>query len=164
MHAFKVCDELASDLHRIDAQRGERGMGFEATHRGFVAMLALMRDHHLHAGGLAHDAAGRLEALRLHVGDHAPHADAAHLFVVAESQVHRPLELAPEQLGHHHQGGGAVTLHVGYAPAKHFVALDLDLEGVGVPRLAVDRHHISMTRQHNAAGFGLPVMGRQSRP
>ena len=139
-------------------------MRLKTVHGGFVRVLAFVRDHHLHAGGLAHDAASGLEALGLHVGDHAAHTDAAHLFVVAEGQMDRPLELALEQLGHHHQAGGAKTLHVGHAPAKHLVAHDLDLERVGVPGLAVHRHHIGVARQDQSANFGFAVVRRQRGP
>ena len=127
-------------------------------------MLALVRNHHLHAGRLAHDAACGLEALGLYVGNHAAHANAAHFFVVTEGQVDWALEFALEQLGHHHQTDGTKALHVGHAPAVHLVALDHDLERVGVPRLAVDRHHVGVARQHQAIDFGFAVVRGQCGP
>ena len=96
VHAFQVGDKFASDLDCVDAQRCERRMRLKTVHRGLVRMLAFVRNDHLHAGGLTHDAACGFEALGLHVGDHAAHADAAHFFVVAEGQVNRAFEFALE--------------------------------------------------------------------
>ena len=164
VHGLEVRHELAGDLDCIDALRRERGVRLKAAHRGLVSVLALVRHHHLHAGRLSHDATGRLEALREHVGDQATHADAADFFVIAEGQMHRPLELALEQLGHHQQGGGAVAFHVGHAAAIQPVADHLRHKGVGVPGLAIDRHHIGVAGQHQAADFGFAVVGRQGGP
>ena len=164
VHGLEVRHELAGDLDRVDALRCERRVRLKTAHRGLVGVFAFVRHHHLHAGGLAHDAAGRLEALREHVDDQPAHADAAHFLVIAEGQVQRPLELAFEQLGHHQQGRGAVTLHVGHAPAVQTVADHLRHKGVGIPGLAVHRHHIGVAREHQAADFGFTVVGGQGGP
>jgi len=164
VHAFQVSDKLAGDLDRVHAQRREGRMRLKTVHRGFVRMLAFVRDHHLHARGLAHDAACGLEALGLHVGDHAAHANAADFFVIAESQMDRALEFSFQQLGHHHQTDRAKTLHVGHAAAVHLVALNHDLERVGVPRLAVDGHHVGVAREHQPTHLGFAVVRWQRGP
>jgi len=102
--------------------------------------------------------------LREHVGDQPAHTDAADFLVIAEGQVQRPLEFAFEQLGHHHQGGGAVAFHVGHAAAVKTVADHLRHKGIGVPGLAVHRHHIGVTREHQAADFAFTVVGGQGGP
>jgi hypothetical protein len=51
-----VRDDLARDLHRVDAARRERRVRLEAAHAAAPRLLALVRDHELHAGGLADDA------------------------------------------------------------------------------------------------------------
>ena len=133
-------------------------MRFMPAHRCFVAVLAFVRYHHLHAGRLTHYAARRLVAARLHVGNQAVHANAANFFVVTKGQMHRAFEFAFEQLRHHHQGSCAIALHVGHAAAVQLVAYDLRLKRVRHPRLAIDRHHIGMARQHQPANFAFAVM------
>lgn len=162
--ASEIRDELAGDLHRIHALRRQRRMRLVAANRGLVRMLALVRDHDLHAGRFTHDAAGRLVAVVDHLRDQVAHADAADFLVVAERQVHRALELSPEQFGDHHQRGGAVPLHVGHAAAIELVADDGCDERIGVPGLAVDRHHVGVARQHDAADLGLAVFCGQRGP
>ena len=78
--------------------------------------------------------------------------------------MHRAFEFAFEQLRHHHQGSCAIALHVGHAAAVQLVAYDLRLKRVRHPRLAIDRHHIGMARQHQPANFAFAVMRGQGGP
>ena len=57
-------------------------------------MLALVRNHHLHTGGLAHYAARRLGALIDHLCNQAAYAYAADFFVITKGQVYWALERA----------------------------------------------------------------------
>ena len=85
----EVGDDLAGDLHRVDAVRRQRRMRLVAAHAAAPALLALVRDDELHAGRLADDAAERLHAARDDVGDQPPHADAADLLVVGQREMQR---------------------------------------------------------------------------
>ena len=84
--------------------------------------LPLCASDEPHAGRLADDAAHRLDALRLDVGDQPPHADAADFLVVGEREVHGSRESAAQELGHEREAGGREALHVGDAATVHLVA------------------------------------------
>ena len=56
-------DDVARDLHGVDALRRQRRMRLVAAHAAAPALLALVRDDELHAGRLADDAAGRARRL-----------------------------------------------------------------------------------------------------
>ena len=86
-HGGEFGDKLACNFNRIDPLWRQGRMGFKAAHGRFVSVLAFVRNHHLHACGLTHNATSRLEALIEHVGDQATHADAADFFVIAQSQM-----------------------------------------------------------------------------
>ena len=86
-HGGEFGYKLAGDFNGIDPLWRQGRMGFKAAHGRFVSVLAFVRNHHLHACGLTHNATSRLEALIEHVGDQATHADAADFFVIAQSQM-----------------------------------------------------------------------------
>ena len=53
-------------------------------------------------------------------------------------------ESAGEKLWHACQGNGDEALHVTGAAAEEFAAFIVDLEGIGVPWLAIHRHDVRM--------------------
>ena len=67
-------------------------MRLAAPHRAAKPVHALVGDDGLHRGGLAHDAAGRADAVLLEVADQSAHADAAHFLVVAQRIMERRIE------------------------------------------------------------------------
>ena len=127
-------------------------------------MLAFVGYHHLHAGRFTHNASRGFEAARLHVGNQAVYANAADFFVVTEGQMQRTFEFSFEQLGHHHQSGSAVAFHVSHAAPVQLVANNLRVKRIRCPRLTINRHHIGVARQHQAAHFAFAVMCGQGGP
>ena len=113
--------------------------------------LALVADHHVHAGGLADEAGGGLDGGSLEMGDQAAHPDAAHLLVVGECKMDRAREVA--HVGHRGEAAGEEPFHVGRAAAVEAAVARGEAEGVAAPGLAVDRNHVGMPGQHIA---GLP--------
>ena len=77
--------------------------------------------------------------------DQTSNADAADLFVVAESQMQRRPQLAVVG-GGNRQRGGDKALHVGCSPALELSTRLSELIRVGRPPRA-GRHHIGVTRQ-----------------
>ncbi len=125
-------------------------MRFLAVHGAAERALALVRDHHVHQGRLADDAAGGLEALFGEHFDQAAHAQAADLFVVGKREMDRRLQVGGEKARRHGQGGAEIAFHVAGAAREQAAIADGRLERVGVPGLAVDRHHVGMAGEHDA--------------
>ncbi len=157
-HVRQERDDLAGDLHGVHAARRQRGMRLVSTHAAAVALLALVRDDQVHAGGFADDATGRLDASRADVRDQAPHADTADFLVVRQREVQRALEPAAQEFRNERQRDRRKALHVGGATAVESVADDRRRERRRVPRLAVDRHHVGVSRQNDAASRRVTVL------
>lgn len=119
-----------------------------AAHAAVVFALALVRDHRAHRGRLADDAARRLDAVGLQIAQQAAHADTADLLVIRQRQMETGIALGRHEVGHGRQRHRDEALHVGRAPPIQAPVADLRVKRIGVPRLAVDRHHIGMARQH----------------
>src|SRR5437773_10082134 len=108
-------DDLARNLYRVDAARGQCRMRSATAYTAAVTALALVRDDHAHARGLSDDAAIRLDPATRDVGDETPHADAAHFFVIRKRQVQGPFQAAAAELGDEGQRDRAKALHVCHA-------------------------------------------------
>ena len=106
---------------------------------------AFVRHHHLHAGGLAHDALRGRQAMLLQLVQHHGRAQAADFFVIAERQVYRLAQLGLQSQWHHVQTCGDETFHVTRAAAIQFALANVGLKRVARPLLAVYRHHIGVT-------------------
>src|SRR6185437_8071261 len=131
-------DEIAADLHRIHALRGERRMRFVSAHAAAPRLAALVGDDELHAGRLADDAAGWRNTARDDVGDQPAHADAADFLVVRQREMQWPRKPAAEELRNEREADRAEALHVGDAAPVQAIAGERRFERIRVPRLPVD--------------------------
>ncbi len=114
-----------------------------------------MRQDRLHAGRFADDAKRRAQGGFLHVLDQAHGAVAAHLLVIGDEQVQRPLQLHRLEVGHGGEAGGDEALHVAGAAGEQPSVLAAQGERIGGPRLAVDGNRIDMAGQgQSATGLG----------
>ena len=134
-----------------------------ATHSAAVALFALVRDHDVHARGLADDAPERLDPARDHVCDKSPRPDAADFLVVRQREVQRALESPAQELGNMCETDGAEAFHVGHAAAVEPVTHDRRFERCGIPGLAIDRHDVGVSRKNDAADRPIPILRRQRR-
>ena len=108
--------------------------------------------HHLHGGGLADNHGAGLWHVVADVGHQRAHALAAHFLIAGERQMDGRFQIGCLELRHQGQGHGDEALHVtGAAAIEPAVPLG-EFKGIAGPCLAVDRHHVGMARQHNAAG------------
>ncbi len=143
-----VRDQQRRELDGIHALRHQRRMRLLAAHAAAVFALALVRDHRAHRGRFADDAASGPDTVGLQVAQQAAHANAADLLVVRQRQVEAGMPLGRHEVGHSRQRHRDEALHVGRAPPVQAAVADLRIERVALPRLAVDRHHVGMARQH----------------
>ncbi|MPN00793.1 hypothetical protein SDC9_147991 [bioreactor metagenome] len=86
-----------------------------AVHAAAVHVDALVRHHHLHAGGLAHHAAIKLGAAQPQGVEHHRRADAAHFLVIRQRQMQRLGARHGQVFGHQGQRRGDEALHVATA-------------------------------------------------
>ena len=134
-----------------------------AAYAALVGALALVRDHRLHAGGLADDGAGGADAVARQVFEQAARADAAHFLVIGECKINRRLEIGRGKARRHRQDDGEVAFHVAGAAAVELVASHRRLERIARPVLAVHRHHVGVPREHNAGFVSFLHGGEQIR-
>ena len=163
-HLGQERHDLAGDLHRVDAVRRQRRVRLVAAHAAAAALLALVRDDQLHAGRLADDAAGRLDAARddvLRCRRRTPTQPTSSSYDSAKCSGR--VETAAQEFGHERESDRRKALHVGDAAAVQPVALDRRGERIGIPRLAVDRNDVGMAGKHDAAGRRVAVPRRQRR-
>ncbi|MNI17821.1 hypothetical protein D3C73_712090 [compost metagenome] len=128
-----------------------------ATHR----QLALVAEHRLELGRLADQTQRRgRDALGQHLQQTA-HAKAADLFVIGKRQMHRALQRAGEKHRHGGQHRGQIAFHVCGATTVKLAARLAQAERLDRPGLAVHRHHVGVTGQHDAAGHARADRGQQ---
>ena len=144
-------DQRRRMLHRIHTEMGGAGMDLPAAHPGLEAVDALVSVHDGHVRGLAHDHDVRLDSERgAQPVDHQRRAEAADLLVEGEREMDRGLERPRDEFRDEGERDRAEALHVrGAAPVEAAVLLN-DAEGIGVPGLAVHRHHVGMARERDA--------------
>jgi hypothetical protein len=104
--------------------------------------------------------AGRGSSLGDH-RDHVRRAQAADFLVIGEGQVDGAVEGGLGQVRRGGQGQGQEALHVAGPPAVEPAVARGQDERVAGPGLAVDRHHVGMARQHDAARDGRADAGQQ---
>ncbi len=75
----------------------------------------------------------------------------------------RDLQRAPLEVGHRRQHAGEEALHIGGAAAIEPAAALDETERIAVPALAIDRHHVGMSRQRNAGDALGADGGEQAR-
>ena len=110
-----------------------------------------MRDHRLHQRGFTDDARLRPDARCRQIGNHAPDADATDFFIVRERKVQRRIQPTFDEFRQQRQRHRNKAFHVrGAAPIKFSIALN-QRKRIGIPCLALYRHHIGMAREHNAS-------------
>ena len=145
-------DQIGSIFNGVDPLRGQRGMAGLAAQARAHRMFGLVAGDHVHQGRLAHKAAQRFNGPGRQLGDHGPHADAAHLLVIGKGQMQRQAQAGCNHLRDQRQADRDKALHVaGAAPVKAPVALGQG-EGVVGPDLPLHGHHIRMAGQDIAAG------------
>ena len=175
VQATQLSDDPGRDLDRVHPEVIERRMARQASDGAHVAGLALVAVGEAHPGRLADHAA---ERQRRQPGDQmieqARHAFAADLLVEAERQVDGRLERQALKLRDQRQHGRDEALHVrGAAAVEPLVALGAD-ERIARPVLAIHRHHVGMSGQHDPGhlrradggeqvGFGAGVVEDQIR-
>ena len=139
-------------------------MDLQAAHVGSEAVDPLVGVHDRHAGGLAHDHDMRLDAeIGAKLVDHQRGPEAADFLVEGKREMDRGLERAGKKLRHERERNRAEALHVrGAAPVKPAVLFN-ETERVGVPRLAVNRHHVGMARKRDAGHVSRPYRGVEIR-
>ena len=149
-HALEKRDRFRRRLDRVDAEVSHAGVGLQSAYMDPPAQLALVRAHHLHLGGFAHEYRTGLHfATEKHV-DEPAHAEAADLFVVGQNQVQRGRDLACEKLRREGQAHRDEALHVGGAASEEAAVSLQHLERVAIPRLALDRDHVGVPREGDA--------------
>jgi hypothetical protein len=148
--------------HRRHAQVRLAGMAFAAGDGDLEGGDALVAVHGLHVGGLAHNHHRRRRQLAADDVDHEGRAQAADLFVVREGQVHRLLRGLGE-FRRRGQGQGQEGLHVAGPAAVEAAVVLGQGPGIGGPGLAIDRNHVGVARQHDAAFDSRPDGGHQVR-
>ena len=121
-------------------------MGFAPSDATLETVAALVRNDGLHQGGLAHDAAGRFQAHVEQVFYQASHPDAADFLVIRKREMQWCVGIRCQKLRRHHQRGGNVAFHVGDTSAIQLVAHHGRFKRIRVPGLALDRHHIGVSR------------------
>ena len=129
-------------------------MGFEAGARDPHRRLALVGGHHLHEGRLADDRQARGDRRGLQHVDQPPHPDAADFLVVAEGEMDGRGERPAHRVVGHGEAAGDEALHVGAAAAVKAPRVAAQGEGIAAPRLTLHRHHVGMSRQHDAGPLG----------
>ena len=149
-------------LHdRRDAVGQQRGMDLEPLHVHEISGAALVAGDDGHAAWLADDGGACFRHNVLHGGDHRGRTGAAHLFVIRQHKLQRAANTAVLRLDQRADGQRHKTLHVaGAATIKATVPFGHG-PGVGRPGLAIHRHHIGMSRQHDSPRHPGAGMGDQ---
>jgi len=156
-----VRDDLGRGLDGVDADMGQGRVTLAAVDVAAQALLALVRDHRLHRGGLADDAEPRPHGPPRERRDQRPDAEAADFLVIGHGNVDRNPQAAGAEFRHRRQRRRDEALHVGgAAPVKLAVAL-ADDEGIAIPILAVHRNHVAVAGQHHAAAVGWTDRGEE---
>jgi hypothetical protein len=141
-----VTDEPRRIFDRVQPLRRERRVRRKPAHAAVIRVDALMRDDRAH---------------------HQRRAGAADFFVVRQREVDGFRELRRLHLRQHSERRADEALHVARATAVEQAIADFGLERVALPVLAIDRHDIGVTRQHDPA-VGLAIVrrdrGEQVRP
>ena len=123
--------------------------------------LALVRRHHLQAGGLADDAEARPPGQALHHVDQPADAEAADLLIVAEGKMQGLGEPAfAATCAEHAEAAGDEPLHVGAAAGVEPAVGSPERERVGRPGLALGGNDVAVPRKHDALAVAGPD-GRQ---
>ena len=143
-HALEVGNRFRRRLHRVDPEVSHAGVRLQSADVGAVAQLALVGAHHLHLGGLADEHRAGLHLTIAQYVDEPAHPEAADLLVVGEDHVQRDRDLAGEELRREGEAHRDEALHVGGAPPVEATVAFQHLEGVAVPGLTLDRHHVGM--------------------
>ena len=138
-------------------------MGLQSADVDAVAQLALVGAHHLHLGGLADEHGTRLYLAVAQNVDEPAHPEATDLLVIGEGNVQRSLDLAGEKLRRESETHRKEALHVGGAPPVEAAVALPYLEGIAVPGLALDRHHIGMAGERDAGTLRRAERGVQVR-
>src|SRR5690606_20409244 len=148
-------DEPHRVLDSVDAAVGHRAVSFQAGEHRMVLVAALVPLDDSHAGRLADDADRRSDAAARELFQHQRRTETTDFLVEAEGEVHRAHEIGLAELRRHGQGAGDERLHVAGAAAVDIAVADAGPERVDGPRLALDRHHVGVAGQDEAAvGFG----------
>ena len=155
-------DEPRRVFDRVRALGRKRRMRCLAMHAAAVDIDALVRHDHLHAGRLAHHAAVEFHAAQLEFIEHERRARAAHFFVIRQRKVDRLVALHAQKIRHQSQPCGDEALHVATAARIQAAVAFGHRKRVGVPLLAIDRHHVRMAGQHDAA-LSAAIPGGQGR-
>ena len=92
-------------------------MAFMAAAGGVQHRARLVRAHHAHQGGFAHDGQCGLDVGVLQVFEKAQHAVAAHFFVVRQREMDRALQLGLGDVGRERQRHTDEAFHVAGAAA-----------------------------------------------
>ena len=151
LDALELADQGGSDLDGPNPELRLGGVRVLACDVGAEAIAALVRIHHLHGRGLADKHETRLGQHRAHGVDHRLDAGATDLLVVGKHDVDGLGEAAPRQLRHQGQHAGDEALHVaGAATVEATVPLG-QREGIALPGLARDRHHVHVAGKPDAA-------------
>ncbi|MCY1438054.1 hypothetical protein D9M71_542380 [compost metagenome] len=109
-----------------------------------------MAQHRLELGWFANDAQHRFDRTLLEGLEQGAHAQAADFLVVGQGDMHRQAQRGLHQRGHQGEHAGDVALHVRRtATVQQPIALG-ELERRDGPRLAVDRDHVGVPREHDA--------------
>ena len=161
LHRVEVMDELAGEMDGADPEMGHRGVRLEAGEPGDVDLRALVGVDHGHHGRLADDDGTRPGHFACHAGGQPVGADAADLLVIGEREVNRLLELGLLELRQHGEADGIERLHVAGAATMVFAVLQGERPGIGVPWLAIDRHHVGVSAQHDAVLYVGPDGGEE---
>ena len=109
-----------------------------------------------HGGGLADDHRIRAGQVDAEPRDHVERTETGRLLVVAQENMNRPLKRSLLEFRDHRQRDGAEALHVDRAPPVEALAVATQRERVGTPVLPLDRHHVGVAGEDDAAGGHRP--------
>ena len=132
-----------------------------AAHAAAVAVHAFVRDRRHHAGGFADDAGQRADAGIAQVGDQLAHAETAHLFVIAEGEMHRKRRVAVEECLRMGQRHGDEALHVGRAATVQTTVAHLGRQRIDAPGLAVPGHGVGVAGKDHPGRLAFAQRGEQ---
>ena len=122
-----------------------------------VAGLPLVTVGDAHSGRLADDAAGGQDRQALdHVIQQAGHALASHLLVVAEREMHGPIEPTYGEAWDQRKDSRDKAFHIGGTATIEAVAPLRQAEWIRRPVLTIDRHHIGVTGQNDTRSIDRP--------
>ena len=127
-------------------------MGSPPVHGAMVDAPALVRGDHLHAGGLADDAAIGPYAGQGQVVQQRRDAQATHFIVETQGHMDRRTQRGLCECCRLRQHHADEAFHVAGATAEEAAVANVGLERIGAPGLPVDRHHIGMPRKDHTTG------------